>query len=148
MFPWPELSSEPTLAAAAAACTAFAATGWLALARSRARAAHAALEAMSQKLLRLGEENGAQSATLVALAARFDELQRQLATEARYATAPAGGTSASAYELAIRLARSGAGVDELVAGCMMSRHEAELTLRLHGPQSRTDAIRLAAVRQG
>jgi hypothetical protein len=36
----------------------------------------------------------------------------------------------SSYELARRLAREGAGLDELVARCGLSRHEAELVLRL------------------
>ena len=143
----PPFSPDLLYAIGAAACSALAAAGLLALWRSRARGALAAVEALALQLGGLRAENGAQSATLVALAARFDELQRQLATDARYATAPTGGASASAYELAIRLARSGASVDELVAGCMMSRHEAELTLRLHGPQNRPGATRLAAVRQ-
>ncbi len=36
----------------------------------------------------------------------------------------------SPYELARRLAREGSGLDELVARCGLSRHEAELVLRL------------------
>jgi hypothetical protein len=135
---------------AAAACAALATAGLLALWRSHARAAatRAGDQAatLARELAALRAEGAAQSAMLVRLAARFDELQRQLATDARYATAPAGGASASAYELAIRLARGGATVDELVSGCMVSRHEAELTLRLHGPQNRPGSARLAAVR--
>jgi hypothetical protein len=146
----PELSLDLWLALAAAACAAIATSGVLALWHTRARLAAAAAQsasgALARQLAALRAENGAQSATLVALAVRFDELQRQLATDARYATAPTGGASASAYELAIRLARGGASVEELVSGCMMSRHEAELTLRLHGPQNRAGATRLAAVR--
>lgn len=143
----PPFSLDLLYAIAAAACAALVATGLLAMWRSRARRALAAVEALSLQLGALRAETGAQSATLVALAARFDELQRQLATDARYATTPGGGASASAYELAIRLARGGATVEELVSGCMMSRHEAELTLRLHGPQNRAGVTRLAAVRQ-
>jgi hypothetical protein len=146
----PEFPAELWLPLAAAACAALATAALLALWRTRARfgAAVAASGAatLARELAALRAENAAQSATLVGLAARFDELQRQLATDARYATAPAGGASASAYELAIRLARGGASVEELVSGCMMSRHEAELTLRLHGPQSRAGGARLAAVR--
>lgn len=36
------------------------------------------------------------------------------------------------YEVAARLARSGASVDELMSNCGLSRHEAALLLRLHG----------------
>lgn len=141
------ISPDLAYAIAAAACAAVAMAALLALWRSRARGALVAVEGLSRQLGALRAENGAQSATLVALAARFDELQRQLATDARYATAPIGGASASAYELAIRLARGGATLEELVSGCMMSRHEAELTLRLHAPQNRPGVARLAAVRQ-
>jgi len=144
---FPPFSPDLLYAIGAAACAAVVAVGVLALWRSRARGALAAVESLSLQLGALRAENGAQSATLVALAARFDELQRQLATDARDATAPTGGASASAYELAIRLARGGATLEELVSGCMMSRHEAELTLRLHGPQNRPAVSRLAAVRQ-
>ncbi len=147
MPPLPPFSPDLLYAIGAAACAALVAAGLLALWRARTLAARDAVTALSRQLCALRTENGAQSATLVALAARFDELQRQLATDARYATTPTGGASASAYELAIRLARGGASVDELVSGCMMSRPEAELTLRLHGPQNRAGAPRLAAVRQ-
>jgi hypothetical protein len=36
------------------------------------------------------------------------------------------------YPIAIRLARAGAGVDELVATCGLSPNEAELVCRIHG----------------
>jgi len=151
MPPLPELPLELPLellnAAAASACAALVATGLLALWRSRARSALEAVGGLSRQMVLLREENAAQCATLVALAVRFDELQRQLANDARHATTPAGGASASAYELAIRLARGGAGVEELVSGCMVSRHEAELTVRLHGPPNRQGTARLSAVRQ-
>ena len=39
------------------------------------------------------------------------------------------------YEVAARLARGGATCDELVSGCGLSRHEAELLLRLHGAEA-------------
>lgn len=145
---FPPFSPDFLYAMAAAASAAVVAACLLAMWRSRARAERAAVELLSRQLGALRAENGAQSATLIALAARFDELHRQMTTDARYATAPTGGASASAYELAIRLARGGATLDELVSGCMMSRHEAELTLRLHGPQNRPAVARLAAVRQG
>jgi hypothetical protein len=45
----------------------------------------------------------------------------------------------SGYEMAIRMAASGATDTELVAACGMSRDEAELVMRLHGRRSRTVA---------
>jgi alkylation response protein AidB-like acyl-CoA dehydrogenase len=40
------------------------------------------------------------------------------------------------YQIAIRLAKGGASRDELIAGCGLSTHEAELVHRLHAPQSK------------
>ena len=40
------------------------------------------------------------------------------------------------YEIAIRLAKSGATRAELISGCGLSASEAELVHRLHAPQSR------------
>jgi len=45
------------------------------------------------------------------------------------------------YEIAIRLAKSGASRDELICGCGLSASEAELVHRLHGPQSKSSARR-------
>ena len=46
--------------------------------------------------------------------------------------APAGAVSSQrGYDLAARLAKNGAAVDELVASCGITRHEAELLTRLH-----------------
>jgi len=43
-----------------------------------------------------------------------------------------GNRSLAGYPIAIRLARGGAGVDELVATCGLSPNEAELVCRMHG----------------
>jgi alkylation response protein AidB-like acyl-CoA dehydrogenase len=45
--------------------------------------------------------------------------------------APAPG-----YQIAIRLAKSGASLDELISGCGLSIYEAELVHRLHAPQAK------------
>lgn len=39
------------------------------------------------------------------------------------------------YEVAARLARGGATCDELISSCGVSRHEAQLLLRLHGAEA-------------
>lgn len=39
------------------------------------------------------------------------------------------------YEVAARLARGGATCEELISSCGVSRHEAELLLRLHKPEA-------------
>jgi hypothetical protein len=51
--------------------------------------------------------------------------------------ASAGTPPAPGYQIAIRLAKSGASREELISGCGLSSHEAELVHRLHGPQSRS-----------
>jgi hypothetical protein len=49
--------------------------------------------------------------------------------------AAAAGPAQRQYETAIRLARNGTSRDELMASCGVTRHEAELLLRLHAPVS-------------
>jgi uncharacterized protein DUF2802 len=46
-----------------------------------------------------------------------------------------GNRAIAGYPIAIRLARGGAGVDELVATCGLSPNEAELVCRIHGAAS-------------
>ncbi|MGC8518406.1 MAG: DUF2802 domain-containing protein [Steroidobacteraceae bacterium] len=83
-------------------------------------------------------QNRALTEQLAALAARLDSAHQQLGQlaerleqpQARAANAPAGQQG---YQIAIRLARSGAAVEELVSGCGLTRAEAELVKRLHGP---------------
>lgn len=43
-----------------------------------------------------------------------------------------GNRAIAGYPIAIRLARAGAGVDELIATCGLSANEAELVCRVHG----------------
>lgn len=143
----PQIPPELLYALAAAACVALATAGLLGIASARARAAADALGRLRGELAALRHENGSQSATLLSLAARLDALQRQLTTDARHAATPAATSGGSAFELAIRLARGGATTEELMSACMMSRHEAELAIRLHGATNRGGQGRLAAVRQ-
>jgi hypothetical protein len=49
----------------------------------------------------------------------------------RQAPAPASGSNTRGYETAIRMARSGASVEEIVASCGTTRAEAKLLRRLH-----------------
>ena len=48
------------------------------------------------------------------------------------------------YEIAIRLAKSGATREELTSGCGLSASEAQLVHRLHAPQSRKSPKGVAA----
>jgi hypothetical protein len=72
----------------------------------------------------------AQSAMLQSLAGGLERLDGQLRIDGRHATTAMRGGRAG-YELAIRLANSGASIDELCASCGMTRAEADLLVRLH-----------------
>jgi hypothetical protein len=58
------------------------------------------------------------------------------------AASSGGSSSASGYQVAIRMARTGASRDDLMSSCGITRQEAELLQRLHAPAART---RIAAV---
>jgi hypothetical protein len=72
---------------------------------------------------------------------KLDELSESRESEGRRVVA--GGASAPSYQIAIRLARSGAPREELVASCGLTRQEADLVLRLHGP-ARTPKLAAAS----
>ena len=83
-------------------------------------------------------QNHALLEQLAALSSRLESTDQRVAQlgerleqpTARPASAP---TSPQGYQIAIRLARSGASPEELVSGCGLTRTEAELVRRLHGP---------------
>jgi Protein of unknown function (DUF2802) len=54
--------------------------------------------------------------------------------------ATGGSGSAMSYPIAIRLARAGVQPEELVVSCGLTRHEAELVTRLHGPSGDAHAL--------
>ena len=68
-------------------------------------------------------------ATLEALGTRLDQASAQRPAVAP--TPPAASQNTRGYETAIRMARSGASVDEIVASCGTTRAEAKLLRRLH-----------------
>ncbi len=71
-------------------------------------------------------------AELSTIATRTGALAERLEdSEQRRTPAPAASTAPS-YQIAIRLARSGAPREEIMSSCGLSRQEAELVQRLHG----------------
>ena len=76
--------------------------------------------------------------TVAVMSARLESLGERSESEARLAPA-GGGSSQRGYDLAARLAKNGAAVDELVASCGVTRHEAELLSRLHMAKPRESA---------
>lgn len=76
--------------------------------------------------------------TVAVMSARLESLSERAESDARLA--PAGAISSQrGYDLAARLAKNGSHVDELVASCGITRHEAELLTRLHGARTREPA---------
>jgi hypothetical protein len=72
--------------------------------------------------------------TIAVMNARMESLNERTESDARLA--PAGASSQRGYDLAARLAKNGAAVEELMASCGITRHEAELLSRLHVAKSR------------
>lgn len=90
---------------------------------------------------RLFEQLDLMRSELMSLSDQVAVLQSRPTVEVLHAPAPAPEpvrpiitpppASARGYEVAARLARSGASTEELMSSCGLSRHEAELLLRLH-----------------
>lgn len=74
--------------------------------------------------------------TLAVMSARLESLGERSDAEPRMAPTAASGAQRG-YDLAARLAKNGAGVEELVASCGITRHEAELLTRLQLGKQRT-----------
>jgi Protein of unknown function (DUF2802) len=95
--------------------------------------------ATDQLLGRFAEHNTALTARLAdiegalgALHRRLDEMAERQEGEGR--RAGAAGAAAPSYQIAIRLARSGAPREDLMTSCGLTRQEAELVQRLHAPR--------------
>jgi hypothetical protein len=84
-------------------------------------------------LQRLADLEARVAATNVSISRLLERIERPQQS----ASAPAG--AAPGYQIAIRLAKGGASRDELISGCGLSIHEAELVQRLHAPQSKASA---------
>jgi hypothetical protein len=65
---------------------------------------------------------------------RLEGLQERI--ESGPQTATVTNLPAANYQIAIRLAKNGARVDDLVESCALTRQEAELVQRLHAPPRR------------
>jgi alkylation response protein AidB-like acyl-CoA dehydrogenase len=89
-------------------------------------------------LLRLADLEARVSATHVAVS----QLAERSARPQQLTAAPA--TPSPGYQIAIRLAKGGASREELMSGCGLSIHEAELVHRLHAPHLKSSARKPAA----
>lgn len=112
---------------------------WIfAVAFSRWRRADANSTAMlAAQLERTFAEVRSLHETVTVLGARLEAMSEKNDSESR--RAPAGAGSQRGYDVATRLARNGADAADLMTNCGVTRHEAELLVRLHGAKSNRDA---------
>src|SRR5688572_31227024 len=113
---------------------------WIfALAFSRwRRADERQMQHLAAQLQRTFAEVRSLHETIAVMSARMESMSERSESDARLA--PVGAVSAQrGYDLAARLAKNGAAVDELVASCGITRHEAELLSRLHVAKTRESA---------
>ncbi|HEU4604244.1 MAG TPA: DUF2802 domain-containing protein [Steroidobacteraceae bacterium] len=92
------------------------------------QALHAQLERAFNELRSLNE-------TVSVMSARLDAFSERADIEPK-ALPPATLNAQRGYDVATRLAKQGASVEDLVANCGITRHEAELLTRLHGAKVR------------
>ena len=125
---------------------AFAGFGWAMLsARRQAADAHAQLTArletalgeirkLSGQMIALGASVDSLGAQVTHAAREQAEAQAQVKAQAQAAPRAAAannGMNTRGYETAIRMARNGSSVEEIVANCGTTRAEAKLLRRLH-----------------
>lgn len=119
---------------------AFTGFAWALLgARRQAAEAHAQMAARLETALaeirRLSGQVIVLGGSIEALGTRFTEAQAQAqvqaATPAPRPAPPAASGHTRGYETAIRMARGGSSVEEIVASCGTTRAEAKLLRRLH-----------------
>jgi hypothetical protein len=108
----------------------------LAFARWR-RADERATQELHDQMQRAFAEVRSLHETIAVMSARLEAMSER--SEAGARLAPAGPVSSQrGYDLAMRLAKNGTSVDELMGTCGLTRHEAELLTRLHGNGERAD----------
>lgn len=99
-------------------------TAWRRATRRQTEEVMAQNRALLDQLAEIGTRLASTDQRVAQLAERLEQPQT------RTTSAPAGPQG---YQIAIRLARGGASAEELVSGCGLTRSEAELVRRLHGP---------------
>src|SRR5688572_10224762 len=75
--------------------------------------------------------------TVAVMNARIEAMSERVETDSRRAppVAVVAGGAQRGYDLAMRMAKNGAAVEELVSNCGITRHEAELLSRLHAAKA-------------
>lgn len=78
--------------------------------------------------------------TVAVMNARIEAMSERVETDSRRAppVAVVAGGAQRGYDLAMRMAKNGASVEELVSNCGITRHEAELLSRLHAAKAQPE----------
>ena len=91
---------------------------------------------MQQLVIELQESRG-ETRTLTELAqqlaSQIASLESRIDDRQQLQLATAGGSAQRGYDLALQMARHGAGQEEIVSATGVTRHEAQLLARLHNP---------------
>lgn len=87
--------------------------------------------------------------TVTVMSARIEAMSERAETDSRRPQMPAGVATAQArgYDLALRMAKNGSAVEDLIANCGITRHEAELLTRLHAAKSQPEVAAWQARQQ-
>ncbi|WP_129775082.1 DUF2802 domain-containing protein [Peristeroidobacter soli] len=87
--------------------------------------------------------------TVTVMSARIEAMSERAETDSRRPQLPAAVATAQArgYDLALRMAKNGSAVEDLVSNCGITRHEAELLTRLHAAKSQPEVAAWQARQQ-
>lgn len=87
--------------------------------------------------------------SVAVMSARIEALSERAETDSRRPQINAAATPQTrGYDLALRMAKNGSAVEDMVANCGITRHEAELLTRLHAAKSQPEVAAWQARQQG
>jgi len=88
----------------------------------------------------LTQQLSALDARVNATASAIRRIDERMERQRTPGSTPLAGAQTPGYQIAIRLARTGATREELMSGCGLSFSEAELVRRLHGVAQRVEGV--------
>ncbi len=101
---------------------------------------------MAQQLERAFNELRSLHETVTVMSARIESMSERAEVGTRLAPASIVA-SQRGYDMATRLAKNGADADELIANCGITRHEADLLVRLHGAKRGGGEVAISRLKQ-
>ena len=85
--------------------------------------------------------------TVSVMSARLEALTERAESDSRRAPVAAPTAAQRGYDLALRMAKNGSAVEDLVANCGITRNEAELLTRLHAAKAQPEVAAWQPPRQ-